>query len=329
MGTNRIEWIDTAKGLGLLLVFIGHLKTPYLATWVYTFHMPLFFFLSGLVYKHHCWNDFIVKRFKRLVIPYFVLGSGIFIIWCIIYMCQGENLVEYVEMLKNFLCQRGFWTVWFLAALFVASVLQWIIVAVTKDNRKNILILSSFLCLLTFVYYRLGGKVLPWCIDVACVAQFFMNMGYLSKKYYSLVGKDLKFSSLVIFVLLIINALSGFACIRFSGDSLDMSIGMYGNEILSLISAFSGIGATICFSRLFTNRFITYLGKNSMILFAWHSRIVIVLCGFMYKSLGWFQHFSILEQILYTIITLMIILIVLIPITEFVKTTKYRIYFGV
>lgn len=44
MGTNRIEWIDTAKGLGLLLVFIGHLKTPYLATWVYTFHMPLFFF---------------------------------------------------------------------------------------------------------------------------------------------------------------------------------------------------------------------------------------------------------------------------------------------
>ena len=45
--TSRIGWIDTAKGIGLLCVILGHLSIPYLDMWIYFFHMPLFFFLSG------------------------------------------------------------------------------------------------------------------------------------------------------------------------------------------------------------------------------------------------------------------------------------------
>lgn len=327
MATNRLEWVDTAKGLGLLLVFIGHLKTPFGATWVYTFHMPLFFFLSGLVYKHIYWSEFIGKRFKRLVIPYFSLGVVIFLVWFIIYAFQGKCNAEYWDMLHDFLVQRGFWTVWFLAALFVASILQWAVVSIAKDKKLLIFILSSVLCLLAFIYYRFGGTVLPWCIDVACVAQFFMNAGYLAQNLFK--GTTKVKSILLATTLLTINMVAGFACIRFSGYSLDMSIGMYGNEILTLISALAGIGATIYFSQLFSNRWITYLGKNTMILFAWHSRIIIVLCGLMYESLGWFQQRTILEQVVYTIVTLAIILCVLIPITEIVKRTKYRALFGV
>lgn len=46
----RVAWIDMAKGIGILLVIFGHSgisKVP-LAV-IYTFHMPIFFFLSGLV----------------------------------------------------------------------------------------------------------------------------------------------------------------------------------------------------------------------------------------------------------------------------------------
>ena len=49
--SNRILWIDAAKGIGLLCVILGHLGVPYLSTLVYTFHMPLFFFLSGIVFS--------------------------------------------------------------------------------------------------------------------------------------------------------------------------------------------------------------------------------------------------------------------------------------
>ena len=50
--TDRLQWVDTAKSLGLLLVIWGHLL--YGGTWgrvnraIYSFHMPLYFVLSGL-----------------------------------------------------------------------------------------------------------------------------------------------------------------------------------------------------------------------------------------------------------------------------------------
>lgn len=40
--SGRIDWVDTARGMGLLLVFVGHLSIPFAAAWVYTFHMSLF-----------------------------------------------------------------------------------------------------------------------------------------------------------------------------------------------------------------------------------------------------------------------------------------------
>lgn len=45
---SRAEWIDVLKGIGIILVVIGHVNTKgFLVQWLYTFHMPLFFALSG------------------------------------------------------------------------------------------------------------------------------------------------------------------------------------------------------------------------------------------------------------------------------------------
>lgn len=51
-GKTRIGWVDTAKGIGLLLVIIGHLPIPLVPVWIYTFHMPLFFF-----YQEWCFQE--------------------------------------------------------------------------------------------------------------------------------------------------------------------------------------------------------------------------------------------------------------------------------
>ena len=41
---NRLQWLDEVKGLGILLMVIGHAGAPkYLVHWIYGFHMPLFF----------------------------------------------------------------------------------------------------------------------------------------------------------------------------------------------------------------------------------------------------------------------------------------------
>ena len=47
----RLEWIDKAKGIGIILVILGHtICPPNIKFWLYSFHMPLFFFLSGYVF---------------------------------------------------------------------------------------------------------------------------------------------------------------------------------------------------------------------------------------------------------------------------------------
>ena len=67
---KRIEWIDTAKGIGLILVILGHLHIPFMTTWIYLFHMPLFFFLSGLVYSggKYTWKQYLIKKAKSLLV---------------------------------------------------------------------------------------------------------------------------------------------------------------------------------------------------------------------------------------------------------------------
>ena len=52
---ERIHWIDIAKGIAIMLVVIGHVPdafdAPFYRVAIYTFHMPLFFFLSGYVFS--------------------------------------------------------------------------------------------------------------------------------------------------------------------------------------------------------------------------------------------------------------------------------------
>lgn len=51
-GSNRIEEVDISKGIGMVLVITGHLcVSASLRNFIYSFHMPLFFILSGIVYN--------------------------------------------------------------------------------------------------------------------------------------------------------------------------------------------------------------------------------------------------------------------------------------
>ncbi|NJB83255.1 fucose 4-O-acetylase-like acetyltransferase [Wenyingzhuangia aestuarii] len=48
---KRVEWIDIFKGIGILLVVIGHSTIPKeLSWWIWSFHMPLFFTMSSYQY---------------------------------------------------------------------------------------------------------------------------------------------------------------------------------------------------------------------------------------------------------------------------------------
>ncbi|WP_294391444.1 acyltransferase family protein [uncultured Sphingomonas sp.] len=84
---SRLPWIDVAKGLGIILVVYGHavrgqtaaglLPSTDAVMWqdhlIYAFHMPLFFFLSGLVSRQvdsHAAGRFLRGKLMAIVYPY-------------------------------------------------------------------------------------------------------------------------------------------------------------------------------------------------------------------------------------------------------------------
>ena len=100
---NRIEWIDTLRGLAMFFVVWGHLFPSnkwILRKYIYSFHMPLFFFISGLTYKENAnmsFKELIKKLFKRLIIPYIAINIFAILIRLIMYYLgyyQTFNLTD-------------------------------------------------------------------------------------------------------------------------------------------------------------------------------------------------------------------------------------------
>ena len=72
-------YVDYVKAIGIILVVMGHINFANsnfgIKEWIYAFHMPLFFFATGLVIKEAKLDkNFFVKKFKTLMIPYFIWG---------------------------------------------------------------------------------------------------------------------------------------------------------------------------------------------------------------------------------------------------------------
>ena len=70
--SKRIDWIDFAKAIGIFLIVFGHsIKGTIAHTFVYSFHVPLFFYLTGSTFGcRNVYGKFLVKRFKTLLVPY-------------------------------------------------------------------------------------------------------------------------------------------------------------------------------------------------------------------------------------------------------------------
>lgn len=66
MNNIRIDWIDLTKGIAIFLMVCGHTSIPLpISNWIWSFHMPLFFIISGILFnatKYPNFNLFIKKR---------------------------------------------------------------------------------------------------------------------------------------------------------------------------------------------------------------------------------------------------------------------------
>ena len=289
---ERIEYVDIAKGLGMLTIIWGHIVlTGITNSFVYAFHIPLFFFMSGMMYnkeKYPYFKDFFVSRIKSLLIPYSIYSVLTWIVWAIFSLVKGGDVDLFAPLLQTIVAQGsgGFLVhnvpLWFVTCLFMVEMIYYFISKL--NNIVNLLVclvctIVGVLMMQPNVFFDF--RLLPWNLEVAMAAMIFYSVGnlFVSKvthqKFIDFV-KTRKGISLLItivsFALLLLGA-------KFNGH-VSMGSTTLGNPWVFYGAAFCGIVfmlfLCIATSLSFNDRVlkpILWFGKRSFDAMAIHNPI--------------------------------------------------------
>lgn len=186
---KRVEWVDIAKGIGIILVIIGHcvMLGGHVHNWIFSFHMPLFFILSGLFLVKEELGGFIQKKIKTLLIPYITFFAiGLFFTICIPSWFEKLTLKGVIKDIyfgdPN---NVNVSSIWFLVCLFFTMLFLQLILRFQMIVRL-IIITFAFVCGLFFAKYAahipfaLQGR-LPLNLDVTFISLVFLSIGYFGK----------------------------------------------------------------------------------------------------------------------------------------------------
>ncbi len=279
--TKRKEWIDIARGYGIIFVIFAHIVKGAIAKWLFTFHLPLFFVLSGYLFNgNENFPDFLKKKIKGLVLPYFALG-----IPTVIFQAIHEN-INCFELFVDFCIQKRLWTFWFLALLFFLNILYYFLNRIIPKIYIKLAV-SFVLSALGLIYYKLGGSALPWNIDTCLMTVPFFALGDYYRQNEEKIDGFVNGKLLPVFIIcFIINVVSGYYSFIITGKQIDMFANDYGVPILFFTSAIAGIICIIIISKKYNNPFISYFGKNSLVYYAWHQQIATPIVEDIYKAVG-------------------------------------------
>lgn len=287
---QRVAWVDMAKGYGILCVIFSHIIASQvnsgnfsgqpIVVLMHSFHMPLFFFLSGYVFNtKRKWRDFLFQRMRTILLPYFFFAAVIALATFMFKWMSKElssALIE--EILIGIFVQKRLWTIWYLTCLFVVEIVAYSLVSSVKSDVW-LGIVAVVLPVIGLLYYKcLGGDALPWNVDICFMALPFFLAGYFAKKYIKHflplnIRKPGKIAIVSFTVLTIVAA--SLLSFEKTGEMLDFFKFGYGMFPLTYIIALAGIWVVILLSKTWTFKSIQYLGQNTMLYFAIHQAIAM------------------------------------------------------
>lgn len=276
----RIFWLDNLKAIGIFLVIFGHiLPDSHLKQYIYSFHVPLFFFVSGYLFDRtkYTFKQFFKKKLGTLIVPYLTFAVFSFLFWLIIVRnlsIGGKALV--INPLKPLIGiiygigSEGWRSpmnvaLWFLPCLFIVEVMFYPI-----KNRSFIIVFAIIgVVIVPTLQFRL-----PLSFDVALTAIVFYGMGNL----YHIKETEIWLSHKAIPLLLILHLVFCFA-----NSPVDMNNLRYGNVFYFYISACSGVLFYVSILKLVKkNILLEYVGSNTIILIGFVDVTWFILRGIFY-----------------------------------------------
>ncbi|HVA96021.1 MAG TPA: acyltransferase family protein [Candidatus Acidoferrales bacterium] len=286
--SKRIHWIDIARGIAIVLVIYGHLfSTDQQRYLIYAFHMPLFFFISGLVFKPITAKPLLfiaLKYFKQLLIPYYIFAVLTYI-FALISQTASLSLSGTAYQLFGILYGSGSdgmlgynVVLWFLPCLFITKLTLAVITRKISQTRHILLFLVASGTVGAFLSYATPWLKLPFGFEIALNSLPFLGAGYLFMTHKRFLGNFIKYKLPIAAASLILTSCIATVDYQLSGHQVDLRINRIDIVPLFYLGAFGGISTWMAVSQLIAKSvFLEYIGKHSLVIFAWHNILLVDL----------------------------------------------------
>lgn len=339
---KRESIIDILKGIGIILIVLGHTNFPY-THFIYLFHVELFIIASGYFFKDDKVSSFkqllkyIAQKIKKLYLPYIIINVLFVLLNNIlldlhIYSLNTHtyyNLNDFIINVAKVLLFQGVTEIggatWFLQLLFGTIVLYAINNFIIIKTGKNKYFYNIIFSIIYFIIGMIFLKKNYFVESSLKIVQILYSYGlfFFGNVFSNFVKNCLKKNkknnyinyTIILIALIILIILSRYG-------KIEVSKNVYTNVIYFIATSIIGFLFIYEISKLIDNLklkiILSYIGLHSFLIFSLHflafkfiNVIIVILFGFPISFLGKFPTINIrFSWIYYTIGGIMIPIII-------------------
>ncbi len=287
---KRIEWLDIAKGIGILTVVASHCIaiSDTLCQLIFVFHMPLFFLLSGYTFSaKDSFPKTLFKKARALLVPFFLyFAVGVLTVMAIPVWRQAvtsEALLRDIVFATPNTAQNS--SIWFLVCLFFVTIVYYILHKLPLWMQIP-LIAVLFYCGMWYAKVRFQYPVwnnprLPFVLDILPAGMVFYALGHYARRWD--IPAKLSASPLLELSIAIIGILGTLTAYKYNGYVNTHAL-QFNNPLWYLVGGLCGTLAVFGISALIARlqngaphdgkRILMWYGRNSLTVLGFQSLLI-------------------------------------------------------
>ena len=287
VSTKRIDWIDKLKAFAFFLVIVGHFDIPSgLKLWLYSFHMPLFLFITGMTFniEKTCQTGFLSffkKQAKRILVPYFWLQMFSIAIgyaknllitgkdtpvdkYLIGIFCSNANLVPSASLPS-----------YYAVLLFFVLMGLWAAIKITSANKGPLFALLVSLSLVSILTERVH---LPCHLNVVPTGMLLVLIGRLLMNCYTKHREKIHSLSKGVYLAICLTLfIAGYFLSAYNGR-ISLFKNFYGNEYIYFVicSIITSVAFVMLVLLIPPSKLFSFIGQNTFFMLCLHYPLILV-----------------------------------------------------
>lgn len=314
---TRKNWVDWMRAFGMLLIVWGHTFPTDVTPFIYSFNVPLFFIVSGYLFKQESsFGTMLKKNWHSLILPYLLL--------CLIK--DFSHIIKHYDDFQELILMpigvlSGFHTffdapaaknLWFVYTLILLKIIFQLV-----GNKKLNLIIALMLSVVGIYICHIYNYHPMWAVTNTFLALPFFMLGYMISTNAHCVDEIVtwikgKSKILISFAFVALIALQ-FYVSQFNGDAW-MFCGEFGNNVVMFyLFGILGTIAVFLISAMLDNlryKFVALISVGSLVILQFHRDLYHPI-GKLFKQLD----LGVADEALLTLLASMIVVMLFVPIT--------------